>query len=57
MEKPLNKVLVFLRYVLLSIISLGIYPFYFYVIRAEMNNRLLTDILTEIKKNKELEKN
>ena len=54
MVKPLNKILVFLRYVLLSIITLGIYPFYFYVIRAEMNNRLLTDILTEIKKNKEL---
>ena len=56
MEKPLNKILVFLRYVLLSILTLGIYPFYFYVVRAEMNNKLLTDILTEIKKNKELKK-
>ena len=55
MEKPVNKILVFLRYVLLSILTLGIYPFYFYVIRAEMNNKLLTDILTEIKKNKQLE--
>ncbi len=50
MEKPVNKILVFLKYVLLSILTLGIYPFYFYVIRTEMNNKLLTDILTEIKK-------
>ena len=55
MEKPVNKILVFLRYVFLSILTLGIYPFYFYVIRAEINNKLLTDILTEIKKNKQLE--
>ena len=51
MEKPVNKILVFLKYVLLSILTLGIYPFYFYVIRTEMNNKLLAyDIYNQLLK-------
>jgi len=46
----MNKILVFFRYALFSIITLGVYPFYFYVTRTELHTKLLSEILDELKK-------
>ena len=50
----MNKILVFLRYILFSIVTLGIYPFYFYVTRTELHTKLLSEMLDELKKNSDI---
>lgn len=39
----------FLIFVLLCIVTVGIYPLYFYVTRTQEQNELLAEILAELK--------
>ena len=41
----------FIKFLLLSVVTFGIYPLYFYVTRQERTNELLEEILKHIKKN------
>ena len=40
----------FIKFLLLSLITFGIYPLYFYVTRQERTNELLEEILEKLKK-------
>ncbi len=40
----------FLLFILLSVVTLGVYPFYFVVTRMEERNQLLAGILDELKR-------
>tara|TARA_S200000501_G_C20825512_1_gene744752 strand:- start:1028 stop:1162 length:135 start_codon:yes stop_codon:yes gene_type:complete len=40
----------FIKFLLLSVITFGIYPLYFYVTRQERTNELLEEILEKLKK-------
>ena len=40
----------FLLFILLTIVTIGLYPFYFWVSRMEETNRLLDDILVELRR-------
>jgi len=40
----------FIKFLLLSLITFGVYPLYFYVTQQERTNELLEEILDELKK-------
>mgnify|MGYP001457539334 CR=1 FL=1 len=40
----------FIKFIILSLITFGIYPIYFYVTRQERTNELLEEILYKLKK-------
>ena len=42
----------FIRFLLLSLITFGIYPLYFYVTRQEETNELLKEIRDELRRGK-----
>jgi NADH:ubiquinone oxidoreductase subunit 4 (subunit M) len=42
----------FIRFLLLSLITFGIYPLYFYVTRQEETNELLKEIRDELRRRK-----
>ncbi len=42
----------FIRFLLLSLITFGIYPLYFYVTRQEETNELLKEMLVELRRRK-----
>ena len=42
----------FVIFVVLTIITFGLYPFYFYMTRVQEQNELLRDILVELKTQK-----
>lgn len=42
----------FIRFLLLSLITFGIYPLYFYVTRQEETNELLKEMLIELRRRK-----
>ena len=42
----------FIRFLLLSLITFGIHPLYFYVTRQEETNELLKEMLIELRRRK-----
>ena len=42
----------FIKFLLLSLVTFGIYPLYFYVTRQEETNELLKEIIEQLKKRK-----
>ncbi|NBV73112.1 DUF4234 domain-containing protein [bacterium] len=42
----------FIRFLLLTFITFGIYPLYFYVTRQEETNELLKEMLIELRRRK-----
>ena len=45
-----NRIGYFLLFILLSIVTIGLYPIYFWVSRIDETNRLLDDILVELRR-------